>query len=154
MHILNEIIITILFINTTISSRGYFFSWFKGHTCGIWNFTGYKSKQSFSCCPTLQPQQYVIREVSPTYTIPQCNARARPGIGPTSSWVCVGFLTTEPWWEIPHSYHFCFVVKKLRTYSCSIFQAHNTVIVTTLSFRSSELNHLMTESLYPFDGSF
>ena len=28
---------------------------------------------------------------------------AGPGIKPTSSWILVGFITTEPQWELPHS---------------------------------------------------
>ena len=54
-----------------------------------------------------------------------------------------------------HSYYFCFVVRMLKIYYLSKFQAYNTVlltIVTMLSFRSSELIHLITESLYPFEG--
>ena len=55
-----------------------------------------------------------------------------------------------------HSYHFCFVVRMLKIYHLSKFQANNNTvlltIVTMLSFRSSELIHLITESLYPFEG--
>ena len=31
---------------------------------------------------------------------------ASPGIKPTSSWILVGFITTEPWWELPKT---CFI---------------------------------------------
>ena len=27
--------------------------------------------------------------------------RVRPAIEPASSWILVGFVTTEPWWELP-----------------------------------------------------
>ena len=44
---------------------------------------------------------------SVTYTTAHSNARslihwARPGIKPLSSWILVGFVITEPWWELPH----------------------------------------------------
>ena len=28
------------------------------------------------------------------------NYQARPGIEPTLSWILVGFITVEPWWEL------------------------------------------------------
>ena len=45
----------------------------------------------------------------PTYTAAHSNAKslthwARPGIEPTSSWVLVRFVTTEPQWELPDSH--------------------------------------------------
>ena len=33
--------------------------------------------------------------------------KARPGIEPESSWILLGFITTEPQWEYPHP-NFCF----------------------------------------------
>jgi len=42
-----------------------------------------------------------------TYTTAHGNARsltlwARPGIEPASSWILVGFISTEPQWELPY----------------------------------------------------
>ena len=52
-----------------------------------------------------QPQQHQIWAASATYTTAHGKARslthwARPGIEPASSWILVGFITTEPWWEL------------------------------------------------------
>ena len=46
------------------------------------------------------------KAVSAAYTTAHGNARslmpwARPGMEPASSWVIVGFITTEPWQELP-----------------------------------------------------
>ena len=30
---------------------------------------------------------------------------ARPGIEPASSWILVGFITAEPWWELHESFY-------------------------------------------------
>ena len=54
-----------------------------------------------------QPQQCRIRAMSVTYTMVHGNARplihwVRSGIKPASSWVLVGFITTEPQWELPN----------------------------------------------------
>ena len=59
-----------------------------------------------SCGPTPQPQQRRIWASSVTYTTAHSNARSlthwtRPGIKPRSSWMLVGFITTEPQWELP-----------------------------------------------------
>ena len=59
------------------------------------------SNWSCSCQPMPQPQQCRIRDVSVTYTRTHCNTRslthwAGPRIEPTSSWILVGFVTTEP----------------------------------------------------------
>ena len=53
-----------------------------------------------------QPQQCQIWGMSATYTAAQGNARSltywvRPGIKPASSWIQVGFVTTEPPQELP-----------------------------------------------------
>ena len=54
-----------------------------------------------------QPQQCQIRASSVTYTTTHGgNARslthwARLGIEPTSSWLLVTFVSSEPWWELP-----------------------------------------------------
>ena len=74
----------------------------------IWKFPGWGSNQSSSCWPTSQPQQYQIQAASVTYTTAQGNAIslthwARPGIKPTSSWILVGFVTTEPQRELQGS---------------------------------------------------
>ena len=54
-------------------------------------------------CQPAQPHQ--IWAASVTYTRAHSNIRslsqwARPGIKPASSWVLVGFITTEPQWEL------------------------------------------------------
>ena len=66
------------------------------------------SNWSCSCWPTPQPRPRGIRAESATYTITQGNTRSltywgRPGIEPTSSWILVGFVTAEPWWELLHA---------------------------------------------------
>ena len=50
-------------------------------------------------------RQLRIQVLSVTYSTSHCNARslthwARPGIEPTSSWILVGFITTEPQQEL------------------------------------------------------
>ena len=76
----------------------YLFIYFLGLHLGV--------EQSCSCWPVSQPQQCWIRAVSVTYTAAHSNAGSlthwmRPGIKPVSSWTLVGFITTEPWWELP-----------------------------------------------------
>ena len=51
------------------------------------------------------PLQHQIQAVSVTYAAACGNAgslayRARPGIKPAFSWILVGFVTTEPQWEL------------------------------------------------------
>ena len=53
--------------------------------------------------PTPQPQQRQIQAVSVTYTPAHAISLthgAGPGIKPVSSWILVGFVTTEPQWEL------------------------------------------------------
>ena len=85
-----------------ISSNLYFlfFLSFLGPHHGIW-----KLNRSFCCWPTPQPQQRGIRAVSVTYTIAHGSTEplthwVRPGIRPTSLWILVRFVTTEPQWEL------------------------------------------------------
>ena len=47
----------------------------------------------------------------PTYTTAHSNTRSlthlvRPGIKPASSWLLIGFVTTEPQWELPRQWIF------------------------------------------------
>ena len=51
--------------------------------------------------PGPQPQQWGIWAASVTYTATHGNARSRPGMKPASSWILVGFITTEPQQELP-----------------------------------------------------
>ena len=62
---------------------------------------------SWSCCcqPTPQSQRCQVWVTSLTYTTAHSNARSfthweKPGIGPTSSWILVGFITAEPQWGL------------------------------------------------------
>ena len=57
--------------------------------------------RSCSCQPTSQSQQHQIWSASAAYTTAHGNARflthwGRPGMEPLSSWIIVGFVTTEP----------------------------------------------------------
>ena len=61
---------------------------------------------SCSCRPVSQPQQWQIRAASVTYTTAYGNVESlpywvRPGIESISSWMLVGFVTTEPGRELP-----------------------------------------------------
>ena len=72
-----------------------------------------ESHRSYSCRSTPQPQQHQIQATSVTCTTAHGNARslthwARPGIEPTSSWILVGFISTELWWEFIYSV-FCYL---------------------------------------------
>ena len=63
------------------------------------------SNQSCSYWPVPQPQQHRIEAESVTYTTAHVNARslthwARLGIEPASSWILVGFISTEPQQEL------------------------------------------------------
>ena len=60
---------------------------------------------SYSCRPTLEPQQRQIRVESATYTTAHGNAGslthwARPGIKPSASWFLVGFVSAAPRQEL------------------------------------------------------
>ena len=96
-----------------IHSEGFYFYFyfalffFKGHARGTWRFPGWGLNQSYGCWPTPQPQPQPcrIRAMSATHTTVHSNARApthwaRPGIEPASSWILVGFVSTEPRWEL------------------------------------------------------
>ena len=68
-------------------------------------FPGYGLHRNCSCQSTPQPQQCQIQAASATYTIAHGNARslthwARPGIEPMSSWILVGFISTDPQQEL------------------------------------------------------
>ena len=71
--------------------------------------------QSYSCQPTPQPQQHEIQATSATYITAHSNTGspthwARSGIEPASLWILVGFVSTEPWWELPkHFLSRCFI---------------------------------------------
>ena len=59
----------------------------------------------YRCWPTPQLQQLEIWDMSVTYTTAHCNAGCfthweRPGMEPASSWILVGFITTEPQQEL------------------------------------------------------
>ena len=92
-------------ISEITSSFFFFFFFFKGRTCGIWKFPGWESNWTCSCWPTPQPQQRQIRAMSVTYASACGNApgslthSARPRTKLVSSWLVVGFVTAEPWWE-------------------------------------------------------
>ena len=52
-----------------------------------------------------QPQKCAIKAMSATYIRDHGNAGSlthwvRPGIEPTSSWILVRLIYTEPWWEL------------------------------------------------------
>jgi len=68
------------------------------------------SSRSYSCQSTPpQPQKYRIRAESSTYTTAHGNARslrARPGIGPSSSWILVGFINCWATKENPRPWKF------------------------------------------------
>jgi len=58
-----------------------------------------------SCQPISQPQQHGIQATFVTYTIAHGNTGSlthwvRPGLELMSSWILVGFVTTEPQWEL------------------------------------------------------
>ena len=70
------------------------------------------SNWSYSCWPIPQPWQRQIRAMSATYTTAHSNARSlthwtRPGMEPASSWIRVGFVSTEPWRELQIQLYFC-----------------------------------------------
>ena len=50
--------------------------------------------------PAPQPQQCQIQALSATYTTAYGNDQGVPWIEPTSSWILVRFITTEPQWEL------------------------------------------------------
>ena len=82
----------------------FFFCLFRGTLMAYRGSQG--SNQSYSCRPTPQPQQCQIPATSVTYSTAQGNARsvthwAGPRIKPAFSWVLVGFVSTEPQWELP-----------------------------------------------------
>ena len=71
----------------------------------MWKFPGYGSNRSWICWPT-QPQQHWSEPRLPLTTqltaVPQCVTHwTRPGVEPISSGILVGFITTDPWRELP-----------------------------------------------------
>ena len=67
-----------------------------------------RGQTSYRCRPTPQPQQHRIRAASGTYTTAHDNAAGSPthwarpeGIGPTSSWILIGFVSTVPQLALP-----------------------------------------------------
>ena len=64
-----------------------------------------RSNWSCSCWPTPQPQKQQFWATSSIYTTAHGNTRslkhwARSGIKPSSSWLLVRFVITEPKWEL------------------------------------------------------
>ena len=56
-------------------------------------------------------EKHRIWAMSATYTMTHGNSRSlthwvRPGIKPMSSWTLLGFITTEPWWELHQTPYF------------------------------------------------
>ena len=91
----------------------FFFLFFcRAHTHGTRTFPGQGLSWSCSCQPTPEPQPLGIQAVSTAYTTAQGNTgslthRARPEMEPASSWILVGFITTEPPQEF--LYHIFFI---------------------------------------------
>ena len=89
----------------------FFFFLNKGYTCSIWKFPGYGSNQNYSCQPTPQPEQRRIQATSVTYstahgTTESLTHWAGPGIEPITSWILVGFISSEPQQELKNSQYF------------------------------------------------
>ena len=79
------------------------FFFFRATLGAYGSFQARGSNQGCSCQP--QTQQCGIWALSVTYITAHGNTRslthlARPGIELVSSWILVGFVTTEPWWEL------------------------------------------------------
>ena len=75
-------------------------------------------------CYIPQPQQCRIQATSSTYTSAHSNTRfltywAEPGIEPASSWILVGFITTEPQWEFLQV-HFLYRITGLHSVIVSV----------------------------------
>ena len=86
---------------------GFLFSFFCFLGPYLWHIEvpGLGSNRSCSHWPTAQPQQCQIWAASSNYNTAHSNARSlthweRPGVEPTSSWILVGFVTTQPQWEL------------------------------------------------------
>ena len=78
----------------------------------------------------LQPQQHQIQVASSIYTTPHGNAGSLthwvgPGIGPTSSWILVGFVTAKPRQELPQ----CILMASYKSLSLisQFLPSHKTV---------------------------
>ena len=89
-------------------SISLFFFFLKAVPTSHGNFLGYGSNRSYSCwpAPQPQPQPHGIWASSATYVTAHCNAGSlihwvRPGIEPTSSWILVGFVSSELQWALP-----------------------------------------------------
>ena len=70
-----------------------------------------RTNWSYSCWPIPQPQQCGIRAASVTYTTARRNTgsstqRVRPGIEPTSLWILVRFISTEPQQDLQISFFY------------------------------------------------
>ena len=97
-----------------------FFLSFEGHTCSMWKL-GQGSNWSCICQPKPQPQPqpqpHRIQATSPPYTTAHGNNGSlthwtRPENEPASSWILIGFVTTEPSWELSVWFWFWWTDKK------------------------------------------
>ena len=101
-----------------------------------------------------QPQQCGIWASSATYTSAHSSARsltysAGPGTKPESSWILVGFVTTEPWWELTLSKRGISWLLKVKNISRAVLMIafdYTTQIVSRTPFLS-HLSFLDSSSL-------
>ena len=81
---------------------------FQGYPCGIWKEVprvGVEMELQLPAYTKPTRPAHWIQATSVTYTRAHGNAGylifwSRPGIEPTSSWILIGFLTSEPQWEL------------------------------------------------------
>ena len=95
---------------------------FWGHTWGIWRFLGWIGATAAG----LHHSHSNGGTTSVTYTTAQGNAGSlthwvRAGIEPASSWILVGFITTEPRWELSSFYSYPINSEQLGTLSLGLF---------------------------------
>ena len=98
-----------------------------------------RSNQTCSCVPIPQPQQHRIQAMSGTYPTAHGNARflthwARPGTEPISSWILVGFVTTEPQRELLYLVLRIMPIAQiaLSSLSCSSWSTYENRLITII----------------------
>ena len=106
----------------------------------------YEVPRTCSCGPTPQPQQCQIQATSATYTTAHSNTEslthwAKPGIEPTSSWILVGFVTSEPWQELPLITLFC-ELERNATIVKHVFSKLDLILLFIYFFLEQHLWHV------------
>ena len=99
-----------------------------------------------SCWPTPKPQQCGIWAASETYTTVHISARylihwVKPGLEPTSSWKLVGFVSTEPQWELHTTMYLSKKNKNVLQQKDSYMNVHSRISHDSSKLETAQLSN-------------